>query len=114
MGLFIDKALELALSRNLGRCAEACERALRFCLSEESEPPATVVDALQVSIAGMQAAVRLEGADPELRQASLRIAATLARRGAATVRRYDLDDQLPACADACERGALICEDAFAA
>ena len=114
MGLLVDKALELALSHRLGRCAEACEHALKLCLAEESEPPDEIVDALQLSIAGMQAAVRLQTLDPELRQASLRIAAMLAREGAATVRRYDLDEQLPACADACERAALICEDAIAA
>ena len=114
MGPFLDKALEPALSRKLGRCAEACEHALKLCLAEESEPPEKIVDALQLSIAGMQAAVRLEAGDLELRQASLGIAAMLARKGAATVRRYDLDEQLPACAAACERAALICEDAIAA
>lgn len=114
MGPLVDKALEPALSRRLGRCAEACEQALKVCLAEESEPPETIVDALQLSIAGMQAAVRLQAVDPELRQASLGIAAMLARKGATTVRRYDLDEQLPACADACERAARICEDAIAA
>lgn len=112
MGPLVDKSLDLALSRTLRGCAEACEDALKTCLADESEPPAPIVDALQLSIAGMQAAVRLQTVHAELRQASLRIAAMLAREGAATVRRYDLDEQLPVCADACERAALLCEDAF--
>jgi hypothetical protein len=112
MGRRVDKALDPALSGTLGRRAEACERLLKACIADESEPPAPILDALQLSIAGMQAAVRLQSADPELLQASLGIAATLAREGAETVRRHDLDEQLLGCADACERAALICEDAL--
>jgi len=102
-----SERLDLVLARRLGRCIESCEQALKTYRAREAEP---FVDGLMLAIGAMQAAIRMQTYDRELRQASLRIAAMLARKGAATVRRYGLDDELLNCADACERAAFICED----
>jgi hypothetical protein len=93
-------------------CATApCENALKARLAGEGETPPALVGALQLSIAGIRAAVRLQTVDPELRLASLRIAAMLAGTGAAALRRYARDEQLLDCAVACERATIMCEDA---
>jgi len=110
MGELEDENLDLVLARRLRRCIESCEQTLNAYTAKEAETTPPFVDALMLAIGGMQAAIRMQTYDRELRQASLRIAAMLAREGASTVRRYGLDDELLNCADACERAAFICED----
>ena len=105
-----DENLDLVLAHRLRRCIESCEQTLNAYLVKEAETTPPFVDALMLAIGAMQAAIRMQTYDRELRQASLRIAAMLAREGASTVRRYGLDDELLNCADACERAAFICED----
>lgn len=94
----------------IARCAAVCRETLDWYGPEDPEAEHIRSELLLVT-AALETAVTLDDDDHRY-EASLMIAATLARKTAAVLRGRSAADRLASCAAACERAAAACETAL--
>lgn len=92
------------LDEALRRCVACCRETIEIYASE-TDPDAEFASTLLAVVAALE--LVLEAA-PEKREQVLAAAAEIARVGAATIRRYGLDQQILRYAAACEEAAYRC------
>ena len=103
-----NSPVRVALERALASCRETAER-LQAEAPEISEHE--FVGALLLACSAFETALDTPAGIPK--DTALMIAATLGHDTTALIRKHGLDDDLLRCAAACERAAVLCDQAAA-
>ena len=101
----LPSLLDEALRRCIACCCQTVET-----YAAKSDPDAEFASTLLAVVAALELVLE---ATPEKRERTLAAAVGIARSGAATIRRYGLDEQILRCAAACEEAAHRCSGAQA-
>ena len=99
-----------AVRTALRRCLAACDRALSRYVSEfELSTDNALVQDVVSAMAAVATAIDYLDRDAERRRHALRLVVDVCHRAARTCRHHGLDDDLLACAAACENAAMYAE-----
>lgn len=102
------------LARELGRVAAFCTETLAELAERHPAVAGTpFANELRLAVAAMETSVQQLDAAPAVRQSSLLITITLARKAAEAARRHGIDETMLRVASSCEEVAVLCEAAFA-
>jgi hypothetical protein len=108
----VEGASASSLHSRLRSVVDACQETLdAYADSRPEVSNSKFAGVVFLAIAGFETVIATATDDPR-RDTGLMIAATLGRDAAAAVRDHGLEGDLLRCAEACERGAMLCEAAL--
>jgi hypothetical protein len=108
----VEGTPETGLHGNLTRVIDVCQETLdAYAQSRPEIASSKFAGVVFLAMAGFETAIRTPEDDPR-RGVSLMIASSLGRDAAEAVRQHGPNDDLLRCAEACERGATLCETAL--